>query len=74
MTASPTPITAWTPTIAPKTSSKATGALAPNSHSIENPRDEKTTEAQAATPVAPVTPPAVSGSHLRMSRNNAYPP
>ena len=42
--------------MAPKTVSNATGAGAPNSHSIENAAAESTTDIPAATAPAPTTP------------------
>ncbi len=68
MTASPIPINACTPTIAPKTVSNGTGTVAPNSHSIENAIAENITDTSAARPTAPITPPALGGRTLRASR------
>jgi hypothetical protein len=64
----------WTPTIAKNTSSKATGADAPNSHSMEKAMADRTTDDQAARPVAPITPPELAGNILLKRRNAAYPP
>ena len=71
MMPSPIPMSVWTPTMAPNTVSNATGADAPNSHSMENATAAITTEAQAARPVAPTTPPPVEGNTRRRSRKTA---
>ncbi len=73
MTASPTPISTWTPTIAPKTVSKATGAVAPNSHCSEKAMADNTTETPAANAPAPTTPPTLRGRRRRNPRNSAQP-
>ena len=73
MTASPTPINACTPTIAPKTVSKGTGAVAPNSHCREKAMADNTTETPAASALAPTTPLVLRGRRRRNARNSAQP-
>ena len=60
--------------MAPKTVSNATGADAPNSHSIENAAAESTTDIPAATAPAPTTPAEVRGINFRNTTNAAHPP